>query len=274
MRRFLLLISLLSGFVIVVPLVVVGCPEPVFPHSLRSANLILRSDRPIDDGSRDALAEVRHRLSAVEIDDPKLRHRLFLVQDQRIYSFFARLLGVPTTSQGVNAPLVHSIFLSRNNIDSFAARYGHGYRYSLLEGNLAHIATHEIVHSLIAHRLGHRAASRLPLWKREGYAEYAAATALSSTDRSTDLCSRLRRFRQVRNSEVGPIREQYLLGSLLVEYLTTTRQLRFDELMQSELDPTDVLGELESGTCAGSNPDIRNSVSAHGAQMAVTAMPD
>ena len=85
---------------------------------------------------------------------------------------------------------MHTIFVSLTFLEEMEERYGPRFRYSLVEGDLAHIVTHEIVHTLVEEELGRFAAKRLPRWKLEGYCEYAAVREAVRRDGLDSLESR------------------------------------------------------------------------------------
>ncbi len=232
------------------PLAIVRYPNPMFPHEIEVGNLSLYSDAPIEAEVAAILLQVQSRVELLEIDSPNLRHRLFLCRSARRYAFFARVLGVSPSSQGVNAPLVHSVFLSQPFLDEMRSRFGSRYKYSLLEGDLVHVATHEIVHTLVTRRLGFFESRRLPHWKREGYAEYASIAAALLADPDDDLRQRLKRFEELRSEDVGAVRMQYLRAQLLVEYLMSVEGLTFDQLMSTDLSAATVYGRLQGWTAS------------------------
>lgn len=242
--RTLLIVAAVLLFLAFLPLLVVAWPEPAFPHRLEHGRFTLRSERPIDPALATALDDVERRLRALEIDRPDERHRLFLCQTAGRYRFFAHLMRVSPHSQGVNAPLAHTIFLSQWFLDDMRSTYGARYRYALVEGDFAHLATHEIVHTLVERALGFSRARALPHWKREGYPEYAAVAAALAADRGDDLSRRYRRFLRLRQEGPGPVRTHYARSQLLVEYVMTKKGWSFDQLMASEVDEEALFQEL------------------------------
>ncbi|MEZ5332821.1 MAG: hypothetical protein R2991_12390 [Thermoanaerobaculia bacterium] len=143
-RRILLLLLACGILLAGAPLLIVGWPDPAFPHRLEQGRFVVRSDAPLDPALPQVLQDVETRLRSLEIDRPGMRHRIYLCRSPRLYGFFARLMGLSPTSQGLNAPVVHTIFVSLTFLDELKESYGPRFRYSLVEGDLAHVVTHEI----------------------------------------------------------------------------------------------------------------------------------
>ena len=244
-KRIAVALGVTLFLLVALPLLIITYPNPAFPYHHEVGSVSLRSDSPIDSGLIAVLAEIDQRLGRLEVNDDELRHRLFLCTSARRYAFFARLLGIPASSQGVNAPLVNTVFLSQPFLDSMRARYGTRYPYTLVEGDLAHVATHEIVHTLVKKRLGYWGARGLPHWKREGYPEYAAVAERLADDPHKGLPERLAQFERLLQEGIGPIREQYVRGQLMVEYLMRVEGWSFDELVEADLASDDVFAALE-----------------------------
>ncbi len=233
-RRILLLFLGTGIFLVCAPLVIVGWPDLAFSHRFEQGRFVVRSDAALEPELSQVLQDVETRLRGLEIDRPEIQHRIYLCRSPRLYRFFAQLMRLSPNSQGLNAPLVHTIFISLTVIEEMAERYGSRFRYSLVEGDLAHVVTHEIVHTLVEEELGTFAAKRLPHWKLEGYCEYAAVQEAVRQDTLDSLASRHSRFKALEQIGPGPIRLSYVRSQLLVEYLLTVEGWSFQRLMGDE----------------------------------------
>lgn len=231
-----ILMPLLGGGILLAsaPLVIVGWPDLAFPHRFEQSRFVVRSDAPLDPTLSQVLQDVEMRLRGLEIDRPGIQHRIYLCRSPQLYRFFARLMGLAPNSQGLNAPLVHTIFVSLPFLDEMRERYGPRFRYSLVEGDLAHVVTHEIVHTLVEEELGRFAAKRLPHWKLEGYCEYAAVQVPVRHDELDSLESRYSRYKTLERLGPGPTRLGYVRGQLLVEYLMSVEGWSFNRLMSDQ----------------------------------------
>lgn len=151
---------------------VIAYPEPLYAYHVEAGRLALYSDRPFDlDQGRLILADVDRRLAAAPngIADPDSRYRIFVSNDEwRRRGTFLWNNG----AGGVNYyPIAGSVFIRQADVD----------RGRLLRSDgsdvppprtLAYYGGHEIAHSLIGKRIGAIANWRLPVWIREGLADY------------------------------------------------------------------------------------------------------
>ena len=64
-------------------------------------------------------------------------------------------------------------------------------RYSIWEGDPAHIIAHEVGHNYMIDRIGRSAWRDLPQWKQEGFPEYVANIALLRSDNTATLPRRI-----------------------------------------------------------------------------------
>jgi hypothetical protein len=149
-----------------------GYPEPLYAYSVSAGRLALYSDRPFAiEAGRAVLDDVERRLAAApaSIADPHSRYRIFVSNDEaRRRLTFLWNYG----AGGVNYyPIAGSVFIRQADVD----------RDRLLRSDgsdvppprtLAYYGGHEIAHSLIGRRIGAVANWRLPVWIREGLADY------------------------------------------------------------------------------------------------------
>jgi len=145
-------------------LLVLAFPEPLFAHSVTYGNFRLYSRSPLEADARPILDEVNRRISRSEINEPGLTHRVFILETPAWYAFFN---GPYRRAIGRNCEVGNAIFLP-----SLDARAGRVVHFDGRSADAAAILAHECVHTLIQRRLGLIRAIRLPLWKKEGYAEY------------------------------------------------------------------------------------------------------
>lgn len=128
-------------------------PHAAFVHVTEEGRFTLQSDRPISTTERTAMLEASKRILASGLDDPAMRHDVFLCHDAARFAFFApfnrRGLGI-TNSFGV----------------SFV-RAG-------TKRSLASLIAHERTHAMLAHRYGVLARAWMEEWKLEGICEYVA----------------------------------------------------------------------------------------------------
>ncbi|OKO70489.1 hypothetical protein [Bradyrhizobium sp. AS23.2] len=152
--------------------VVLARPQPLFAYSVHSGRLPLYSDAPFepDDGIR-VLADIERRISSApaEIADAHSSYRVFIVNAEwRRRLTFLNNYG----AGGVNYyPLGQNVFLRQGDMDRLFQSNGQrvpGPR------TLAYFGAHEIAHTLIGQRTGAIGNWKLPVWIREGLADYVA----------------------------------------------------------------------------------------------------
>jgi hypothetical protein len=136
--------------------------------------------------------------------------------------------------------------------------------------DMTHVLAHEVTHSLVNARLGMQLATRLPLWKYEGYPEYIAS---SQTRRASSYSLRSAVERVMRedlawmkndkgafvpfnydcmskatiHTEQGYWQTCYYISRLMVEYQLDVKGLTFDELMSPGVTDVSAFAELVTG---------------------------
>ena len=103
------------------------------------------------------------------------------------------------------------------------------------EGDPAHVIAHEIVHDYAEDALGFLTYYRLPVWKREGYAEYGSTIAVIREDGAAGLADRIDFLLEDRNWYPGDFAREYYRGAVLVEYLLDVEGYRFADIMDESV---------------------------------------
>ena len=133
-------------------------------------------------------------------------------------------------------------------IERIKQRYGPQYGYGILEGDVGHVITHEIIDELIVDRVGFLKGRFLPSWKKEGYCEYSASHYKAKQDTGYSLENMVNRYSNGFYDDVGAGRKYYVFSKILVEYLLTVRNMTFDELIESTLDEGAIFEEVHDWT--------------------------
>jgi hypothetical protein len=175
---------------------VIAYPEPLYAYHVEAGRLALYSDRPFDpDKGRLILADVDRRLATAPagIADPDSAYRIFVSNEEwRRRGTFLWNYG----AGGVNYyPIAGSIFIRQADIDHDRLFSSDG-AHVPAPRTLAYYGGHEIAHSLIGRKVGAIANWRLPVWIRDGLADYvgfggdvdidALTAQLRSGDRDLD----------------------------------------------------------------------------------------
>lgn len=147
-------------------------PEPLYAHVASSGRLSLHSDRPFSISAGQAvLVDIERRLAAapVGIADPDSTYRIFVSNDEtrrRLTLLWNYGAG------GVNYyPIAGSVFIRQADINRDRLLGSDG-RDVPPPRTLAYFGAHEVAHSLIGQRVGAIANWRMPVWVREGLADY------------------------------------------------------------------------------------------------------
>jgi hypothetical protein len=211
-------------------------PYPLFSHKSRFGSCTVYSDAPLEPGFAEIMRDVNRRLEASELHGPEKRNRVFYCRKQKTYALLARLALVNPLAQGFNLSLLGNTFISEPRIDRVGASSSGFPPYGVREGNPAHVIAHEIVHDYTEDELGFWTYYRLPLWKREGYAEYGSTIAAVRADGTLSLGERIEILQDDRNWHPGvDFFREYYRGALLVEFLSEIRGYRFAEIMRHDV---------------------------------------
>ncbi len=210
-------------------------PYPLFSYQAQYENIRVYSDRPLSAALPALLGDVQKRLTESPLNDTTLQHRIFLCNDDRRFAFF---VNTDYRVGGLNYTwLNRNIFLRRSDIDRnrLISRSG---KEVPGERTLGYFLTHEITHSLEVNALGRFTYARLPVWKREGYADYVAKA------RDFHFEEELAAFRRG-DPEMDPARSGlYLRHELLVYYLIQSKGLSLRTILNQSFSEADLKQEL------------------------------
>jgi len=238
LRRFLVA---MAGAVLLLGVSVAGVlayPEPLYPYQTEFGRLSLHSDRSFDpDKARAILADVERRLAASpELADPRSRYRIFVsnAEWRRRLTFLSAY-----SAGGVNFyPIAGSVFLRQSDIDNDRVLRSDGEPVPVPR-TLAYYAAHEIGHSLIGKKIGAIANWRLPVWIREGLADYVGFGGDVDIDgMSAELLAGRKEF--------DPTRGFYARYRLLVAYLIEREGWSVSQLLASDIEQTEAEDRLLS----------------------------
>lgn len=155
-------------------------PQPLFPHRVDEGRLTLLSDAPLDEARcRAMLRDVDARLRRSSLDTGEGRHRVVLAAApwrQRVAFLWSHGAG------GVNYyPLTRNVFLIAAD-EACERLISPSGTPVPPPRTLAYFAAHEIAHSLTGERVGPMAYGRMPVWIREGIADYVALPGQGDLD--------------------------------------------------------------------------------------------
>jgi hypothetical protein len=213
-------------------------PGLFFAYSMSRSGITLYSDEPIPAGpAARILDEVETRLSRSPLAArPGIKDlRVYICNRRWRFVLFAN------TRYKVGGlayfPLSANIFLRTAHFDANRL-VGYSGRETTCARTLSYYITHEIVHILVARRLGFARHWRLLAWKNEGYADLIAKGGEFDYEQARE---QLRRG----DPELDPRRSGlYLRYHLLVAYLLDRKRIGLDDLLERDFDPAQLESEI------------------------------
>lgn len=220
---------------------IIAYPEPLYAYHFEHGRLRLYSDRPFDyDNGRALLAEVERRLATAppELRDSDSIYRVIVSNSEwRRRLTFLWNYG----AGGVNYyPLGGAVFIRQADIDAGFILRGDGAPVPAPR-SLAYYAAHEIGHSLIGRRVGAVGNWQLPVWIREGLADYVGFGG------EVDI-EALTRALRAGDRDLDPKRSGlYARYRLLVAYFLEREGWSVDRLLRSSLSQAEAERLLDEG---------------------------
>lgn len=220
-------------------------PEKYFNHSLDYGHFIIKSDEPISDEIYVVLDDVNFRL-AKTLNFGHDYYNIFLCGDIESYGYFANKAGKAIHTQGFNLQPLSHIFINTTFIQEIKDNNKEEYRYSILEGNLAHIIAHEICHQLIADEIGYLKMRNVDNWKLEGFCEYSASIRLKEKDKEYDFTYFSSSFFKRRFKNISKGRAFYVKSLLMTEYLIEFKGFDFNQIVSTNLNETEIINQIKT----------------------------
>ncbi len=187
-------------------------PQPAFAHEFTEGRFTLHSDRPFVAAERAALLEAAKRIQHSGLDDPTMRHDVFLCHDAARFAFFAPF---KSDALGITNP------------------FGVSFVKTGTKRSLASLIAHERTHALLARRYGHLGQARIAEWKQEGVCEYVAG------DISYDVEAGKALLRAGRRENSGAFR--YFTYWLAVRHLVEADGLTLQQVLASPKSEAEAL---------------------------------
>ncbi len=143
-------------------------PQWLFSWARDGAAIHVRSDEPIPEDAAEVIALAESRIRQSPLFDPTRTYPVYVCNNRWRWNYFS---GFDGRSRGFQTPLGRASFIraARWADNGLAGPDGRDGPRSLD----VYIA-HEIAHMIVADHIGLVAERRLPVWLREGYAEYVA----------------------------------------------------------------------------------------------------
>ncbi|MBL1214619.1 MAG: hypothetical protein HND52_14785 [Ignavibacteriae bacterium] len=209
---------------------IIANPSIFFSDQLIYKRYHVYSDESINHEVLLMLDDVEERIKMVEVFDPSFSPKIFLCNDQGLYSFFATLLGMSPNSSGINVSLVSNTFINLTRLEEKQNYNNKLFEHSHIAGEESHNLAHELVHNLTANKLGWFEYRKLPKWKNEGYAEYGVAIKnIRLENDSNSLFNRAKIYFEEYSFKMNNIQKLYLESQLIVEYLFEIENIGFEK---------------------------------------------
>ena len=212
-------------------------PQPLFAWSVREHNLVLYADQPFSpDAGRQLLDRVQAKLmrsSAYSADNSYAaficntgwRRALYFIGDERA----GGLTYYPWST---------NVFLSGGIVEENRKTSPTG-KDDVLGRTLDHFIAHEIAHDLTGELIGWQRMRELPVWVREGYAEYIGSGGVFDYDEA------LQAFLDHASVMSTPPAVPYRRYNLLIAYLLEKKGWSEEQLFSTNLGQQDVEAMLK-----------------------------
>lgn len=143
-------------------------PEVSFAWSRKGGSIHVRSDAAIPDSAAAVIAAAGSRLRRSPLFDTSRAYPVFVCSAPWRWSYFSGFNG---RSRAFHARVGRAVFTREARWDTNQLAGPDG---SDGPRPLDVYLAHEVTHMMVADHLGRRAERQLPMWLREGYAEYVA----------------------------------------------------------------------------------------------------
>jgi hypothetical protein len=209
-------------------------PHLFFSQARDGASIRVRSDQPVPEAAVGVISLAEARIRQSPLFDSARSYPVYVCNARWRWNYFS---GFNRRSRGFQTPLGRAAFIrsARWHDNQLAGPDGRDGRRSLD----VYIA-HEVTHMMVADRIGLIAGRRLPVWLREGYAEYVARHD------TFDYAST--RAHLLAGDEVLSARDRYWRYLLLVTHLLDREGADVIEVLRSPPDPEEVEARIRAGT--------------------------
>ena len=209
-------------------------PRMLFSWALGGASIHVYSDEPIPASAAAVIAHVESRIRHSTLFDAARAYPVYVCNDRWRWNYFSFFDG---RSRGFQTPLGRAVFIrpARWETNQLAGPDG-GDGPRSLEVYMAH----EVTHMMVADHVGLMAERRLPVWLREGYAEYVA--------RHDTFDYRATRGRLIADDAGFATRDPYWKYLLLVTHLLDQEGMDVSAVLSAPPDPDDVEARVRAGT--------------------------
>jgi len=236
------LLLVVAGYILATNWILIY-PDARFPYRLDYKEFTIRSDEPIEKQIEQHLDGVSWRLASVlKYQDGS--YKIYFCNRPKTYEIFSQKVGKPQKTQGFNLQPLNHIFINVPFVKEIKSKNQSRHKYSILEGNLAHVIAHEICHQLIADEIGYFTMRKVEMWKLEGFCEYAASKKIKQNNPAYRFDQLVGDFHDGVFDEIAAGRKFYIESEILVEYYLDYKNKTFTNLIRTDVDKEELLKEL------------------------------
>ena len=250
--RLLLWLALVALVLFGFQVTLLAFPQLLFSESTRVGTVTVFHDGLPDEQALRFATEIDRRLQGSRFYDPARSDPVFIFRNRNTYELYLKLIFRNVAPSGFNLPIFGNSYVCEAVLTELGDATGGQPRFSIWDGDLAHIAAHEIGHQYIADRIGSRRWRSLPHWKQEGLPEYIANIGDVRADPSFSLVSRIRILGDDSRWTATPAtrrrgwdRVHYEAG-LLVEFLLDVEGLSLEQVISDRVTKSDTYSAMKS----------------------------
>jgi hypothetical protein len=204
----------------------------MFENSFTYKNFNIYSSDPLGDELKLIIDEAETLLYESEIYNSDRIQNIYLCNDFRLYSLFAPFSRKAFACYN---PLTNNIFVAKFDVDKNESYKNNN--KDVYTRSLSEVLAHEITHSAIRSKLGYLQFITLDTWINEGYSEFIAKGRTNNYGLINEFAS------QNKSNEKPSI--MYFSYYLAMNYLITSRDMSFNEVVSSRRSLNEVLNEIE-----------------------------
>jgi hypothetical protein len=226
---------IIIGLVFLLYLGVLAYPQPFFHYHTQVGNIIIYLDEPPSEQVYQMLNRVKEKIDASGLNDPNIQNRVFLVRDIPKYTLFTNIFY---RTGGINYSYLNgNSFIRPANVAN-QRLIGPSGKEILGDRTLDYFIAHEITHGLTINWIGRVRYWNMPIWVREGYADYVGKG-------SKDFNQLLTEFKEG-DVKMDPARSGlYSRYHLLVLYLLDIKKVSLEDLFYGSHDVEKLEQELK-----------------------------
>lgn len=209
-------------------------PQMFFSWARDGVSIQVRSDEPIPESARGIISLAESRIRHSALFDKTRTYPVYVCNARWRWNYFS---DFNDRSRGFHTSLGRAVFIrpARWDENQLAGPDGRDGPRSLD----VYIA-HEVTHMMVADRIGLIEARRLPVWLREGYAEYVA--------RRDTFDYAATRAHLIAGDEEFAARDQYRRYLLLVTHLLDREGMDLNTMLLAPPDPDEVEARVRAGS--------------------------